>query len=200
MRRLVEESSVKSKRTTLMDVSERRFMPEKTKVRDNYRSDFCQRNICTHEFLEHGNFDVPWWACYNEQCAEHHAMKVKNRGMPTLPTVMILNSDKCPCLRKGCICGFSQHQFHRGLVTMKQCLDNKCMQYDVETSTIYDKDQEISIFRKEIQDVTTEIRNLVGNVTKIRKTCANTTNGSDCTDKRRNGGSYHRQWSGYKLR
>ena len=56
----VKGHSVASKRMTLMDISERKFTPDKTPIRDINQNDCCERNICTHEFLEYGNFDVPW--------------------------------------------------------------------------------------------------------------------------------------------
>ena len=160
--------SVASKRTTLMDVSERKFTPEG--LRNNTKKLCCVKELCTHEFWTHGKIDVPWWTCYNETCAEHYAMKAKNGGKPKLPKVTILNNDNCPCLRKRCICGFDQrHQLHRELVTMRQCPDDKCTQHEIETTDIYDIDQEVSIFRKEIQNATKEIQGLMGKIITIRK-------------------------------
>jgi hypothetical protein len=147
-----------SKRTTLIDVSDRRWIPEVIEAND--KTNCCENEICLHEFMEHGNIDVPWWACYNRNCAEHHAMKVRNRGSPELPTVTLLRNDYCPCFRKGCICGISsEHHFHRGLFTMKQCLNEQCNLHDMETTTVYDLDKEVAIFRKEIQKATDELRN-----------------------------------------
>jgi hypothetical protein len=61
---------------------------------------------------------------FNETCAGHYDMKARNGSSMKLPAVTILNNDKCPCLRKGYSCGFEKkHQFHRGLITMKQCYD-----------------------------------------------------------------------------
>ena len=163
--------SVTSKRMVLMDISERKFTPDRTPIRDINRSNCCDRNNCTHEFLEHGSFDVPWWACYEEQCAEHYSMKSKNGTWPKLPRVTIENSNKCPCLRKGCICGFSkEHHFHRGLLTVKQCWDGRCELHDAENTQVCELDQEVSIFRKEIRNAAIEIRGLAKNMASIRRT------------------------------
>jgi hypothetical protein len=129
--------SIASKRTTLMDVSERKFTPEK--VRNDTRKFRCKKELCTHEFWSHGKIDVPWWACYNEQCAEHYAMKAMNGIRPKLPKVTILNNDNRPCLRRGCICGFDRrHQLHRELITMQQCFDDRCTDHEIETTDVYD--------------------------------------------------------------
>ena len=161
--------SVASKMTTLIDISERRFTPERTK--NDEKAKCCTYELCTHEFWSHGKIDVPWWACFNETCAEHYAMKAKNRSRPMLPKVTLINNSRCPCLRKGCICGFDRrHLLHRELVTMRQCPDDKCTEHNPETTDVYDLDQEVAIFRKEIQDATQEIRNLMGTVIRIRRT------------------------------
>jgi hypothetical protein len=68
-----------------------------------------------HEFTEHGKVDVPWWACFNETCAESYAMKARNRAEILLPTITIVNNDRCPCLRKGCACGFKRTPISSGL-------------------------------------------------------------------------------------
>ena len=81
--------SVASKRTTLTDVSERRFTPER--VKNDTKKFCCMRELCTHEFWTHGKIDVPWWACYNEQCAEHYAMKAKNGIKPKLPITITVH-------------------------------------------------------------------------------------------------------------
>ena len=85
--------SVASKRTTLIDIRERRFTPGKAK--GEKEASCCTKELCTHEFWTHGKVDVPWWTCYNETCAEHYAMKAKNRIKPTIPIVTILNNDTC---------------------------------------------------------------------------------------------------------
>ena len=160
--------SVKSKRTTLIDVSERRNVPEITET--NERTNCCKEEVCLHEFLEHGTIDVPWWACYNWNCAEHHEMKVRNQGSPEIPVITIMNNDKCPCLQKGCVCGVNpEHQFHRGLLIMKRCRE-ECNLHKTEITTVYELDKEVDIFRKEIQQATKEIRDFrdtckIGNIT-----------------------------------
>ena len=160
--------SVASKRTTLIDISERKFTPEKS---DRKETICCTKELCTHEFWTHGNIDVPWWACYNRTCAEHYAMKAKNRIEPIIPIVTILNNDKCPCLRRGCICGFDKrHLLHRELVTMRQCFDEECTDHEPETTDIYEMDQEVAIFRKEVQSATKEIKDLVEQVIRVRGT------------------------------
>jgi hypothetical protein len=151
--------SVKSKRTTLMDVSERRMIPDV--IRANEGTTCCQEEVCLHEFLDHGKSDVPWWACYNRNCAEHFETKLGNGGSPEIPLVTMLNNDKCPCLRKGCVCSTSQeHQFHQGLLTVNQCWDKECTFHDARGTTVFDIEQEVSIFREEIKQVTEELREL----------------------------------------
>src|SRR6202046_3326164 len=163
--------SVASKRIILMDISERKFTPDKTPIRDINQSNCCEKNTCTHEFLEHGKCDVPWWARYEEQCAEHYSMKSRNGIWPKLPLITIANNNKCLCLRKGCICGFrTKNQFSRGLITIKQCLDSRCRLHDVENTEVCEFDQEVSILRKEIQGATKEIRGLAESVASIRRT------------------------------
>jgi hypothetical protein len=153
--------SAKSKKTTLIDVSERRNIPDVTKT--NEGTTCCEEEVCLHQFLEHGKIDVPWWACYNRECAEHYKMKLKNGGSPRIPMITMLRNDKCPCLRRGCICGMNQrHQFHRGLLTVKQCQNEQCTLHDDETTTVYELDKEVEIFRREIQQATKELRNLRG--------------------------------------
>jgi Retrotransposon gag protein/Zinc knuckle len=165
----VSGHSVASKRTTLIDISERRFTPWNTNK--DRKAICCIKELCTHEFWTHGKIDVPWWACYNETCAEHYAMKVKNGIRPTIPIVTILNNDTCPCLRKGCICGFDKrHLLHRELVTMRQCLDDKCTDHEPETTDVYELDQEVAIFREEIRNATKEIKDLMGTLIRVRKT------------------------------
>jgi Retrotransposon gag protein len=155
-----------SKRTTLTDIGDRRFIPEI--INDNEGSSCCENEICTHEFTEHGKANVPWWACFNETCAEHYAMKARNGSGITLPTITVINNDKCPCLRKGCACGFKrEHQFHRGLITMKQCYE-KCENHNEEKTMIADLDQEVAIFREEMRAATRGVQELAANIAKIR--------------------------------
>jgi Retrotransposon gag protein len=155
-----------SKRTTLTDIGDRRFIPEV--INDNRGVSCCRNEVCMHEFTEHGKVDVPWWACFNETCAEHYAMKARNRAEILLPTITIVNNDRCPCLRKGCACGFKkEHQFHRGLITMKQCYE-KCENHNEEKTMIADLDQEVAIFREEMRAATKEVQELAANIAKIR--------------------------------
>jgi PAS domain-containing protein len=149
--------SVKSKRTTLIDVSERRMIPEV--IMSNEETTCCEEEICLHEFMEHGKVDVPWWACYNRNCEEHFDTKLRNGGSPEIPLVTMLNNDKCPCLRKGCICTTSQkHQFHQGLLTVEHCWDKGCMMHRITKTTLSDMGQEISNLRNEIQQLTERLR------------------------------------------
>ena len=90
--------SVASKKTTLTDISDRRFIPEV--INDNRGISCCKNEICTHEFTEHGKIDVPWWACFNETCAEHYDMKARNESNMKLPTVTILNKRQMSMSRK----------------------------------------------------------------------------------------------------
>jgi hypothetical protein len=163
--------SVKSKRTTLIDVSERRMIPDV--LRTNEGTTCCEEEVCLHEFLDHGKVDVPWWACFNRNCAEHIDMKLRNGGSPEIPLITMMNNDRCPCLRKGCICGMSQqHQFHQGLLTVEQCWDERCTQHDTKGVTDFDIGQEMGMFREEIRQATEELRNLRSSCT-IRSVTGN---------------------------
>jgi hypothetical protein len=50
---------------------------------------------------------------------------------------------------------------------MKQCLDEECNLHEVETTTVYDLDKEVSIFREEIQKATKELKNFRESTHKI---------------------------------
>jgi hypothetical protein len=168
---LLPGHSVKSKRTTLIDVSERRMIPDV--IRTNKGTTCCEEEVCLHEFMEHGKFDIPWWACYDRDCAEHFEMKLRNGGLPEIPLATILNNDNCPCLRKGCVCGMNQeHQFHQGLLTVNQCWDDKCTLHDNRGITNFDIGQEMNEFRGEIRQATEELRNL-RSISKIRSVTGN---------------------------
>ena len=41
------------------------------KIADSTGENCCNKEICLHESTEHGKIEVSWWACYNEQYAEH---------------------------------------------------------------------------------------------------------------------------------
>ena len=65
---------------------------------------------------------IPWWACLNRHCSSHDSAKRRNGVWPVLPVVTIRNAQKCPCLREGCECSWSQeHPFHRGMIPKKLC-------------------------------------------------------------------------------
>jgi hypothetical protein len=48
-------------------------------VRDNVGRTCCDMRLCTHEFYEHQEVDIPWWACVEENCEEHQEMKIQNQ-------------------------------------------------------------------------------------------------------------------------
>ena len=86
-------------------------------------------------------------------------MKLRNNGSPEIPLITMLNNDKCPCLRKGCICTTSQkHQFHQGLLTVEHCWDKECTMHRITKTTLSDMGQEISNLRNEIQQLTERLK------------------------------------------
>jgi Retrotransposon gag protein len=88
-------------------------------IKDNCGRTCCERNVCTHEFFTHKEANIPWWACLDEGCRDHYDAKRKNGFQMELPTCTILNAQLCPCMRKGCVCGFGiDHPFHNMMTAM----------------------------------------------------------------------------------
>jgi hypothetical protein len=52
---------------------------------------------------------------------------------------------------------------------MRQCLDDKSTDHEPETTDVYELDQEVAIFRKEIQSATKEIQGLMGKINQSPK-------------------------------
>jgi hypothetical protein len=107
-----------TKRLLLNDLSMRRHVTE-PKLEDNKRKgDCCTKGLCTHEFITHANHKIPWWACFSDSCEEHLAQKINSEQLPQIPFVTIENAQKCPCLRRGCICNYNNnHPFQNALLS-----------------------------------------------------------------------------------
>lgn len=77
----------------------------------------CEQELCVHEFFKHKETDIPWWACFEEACKEHYEPKIRNGTWPQMPMISLLKAQECPCLRRGCLCNFSNdHPFQEHLV------------------------------------------------------------------------------------
>jgi hypothetical protein len=50
----------------------------------------CELNICIHEFFNHQKFDIPWWACLNEECDEHQDAKGRNKTIIWVPEADVI--------------------------------------------------------------------------------------------------------------
>lgn len=108
--------SKRSKNNILNDISLRKHIPGNIRKSQNGKT-CCEMNLCTHEFYEHGKYDIPWWACYEASCSEHLEMKSMNEQWPEIPLITVKKAQECPCFREGCTCNYSiQHPFRTSLV------------------------------------------------------------------------------------
>src|ERR1700722_8383515 len=102
----------KSKTSVLADLGNRRYIADYP-IKDEHSVTCCQRRVCTHEFYEHQEVDIPWWACVEENCEEHQEAKIRNQRWPQLPRSAILKAQECPCFRNGCLCNFSERHTYK---------------------------------------------------------------------------------------
>jgi hypothetical protein len=109
----VKGHSPKSKCSILSDLGNRRYLASYPVKDNNTGKTCCDRKLCTHEFYEHCEMDIPWWACIEEDCEEHQKMKIRNQQWPRLPRSSILKAQECPCFRNGCLCNFSELHLYR---------------------------------------------------------------------------------------
>jgi hypothetical protein len=103
----VQGHTPKNKSSIPSDLGNRRYLVSYP-IKDSIGRTCCDRRICTHEFFEHQEADIPWWACVEEDCEEHQEMKIRNQQWPRLPRSAILKAQECPCFRNGCLCNFSE--------------------------------------------------------------------------------------------
>ena len=107
-----------TKRLLLNDLSTRRHVTEKKLEKEGGR-DCCLDGACTHEFVTHADYKIPWWACFSDSCEEHLAQKTKSEQLPQTPFVTIMNAQKCPCLRRGCLCNYNNaHPYQDALLSL----------------------------------------------------------------------------------
>ena len=100
----------------LSDLGNRRYLACYP-IQDNIGKTYCDRRLCTHEFYEHQEVNIPWWACIEDNCEEHQNMKIRNQQWPRLPRSVILKTQECPCFRNGCLCNFSElHPYRESLL------------------------------------------------------------------------------------
>jgi Retroviral aspartyl protease len=112
------------KRGMLQEMSSRGYIQDRIILKDG-QSTCCAEMTCIHDFFRHWRFDVPWWACVNGHCNLHFRQKKLNRVFPKVPRITILNAQKCPCLRKGCTCQYSEkHPYHFDLCGAQNCLND----------------------------------------------------------------------------
>jgi gag-polyprotein putative aspartyl protease len=111
----------------------RKFIPTAQPIQRNDGKTCCKANHCTHEYFKHREYDVPWWACYDNDCEEHQILKMKNEICPMVPRVTMKQAQKCPCLRLGCICNLSQqHDYHKGIIPLTMCTHRNCKIHKAE--------------------------------------------------------------------
>ena len=96
----------------MADLGNRRYIASYP-LKDDKGMTCCDRKICTHEFYEHQEVNIPWWACVEDDCEEHQEMKIRNQQWPRLPRSAILKAQECPCFRNGCFCNFSEKHLYR---------------------------------------------------------------------------------------
>jgi hypothetical protein len=156
--------SSKSKDSMLSDMGNRRYLTCHP-IKDDKGITCCERRICTHEFYVHNKENIPWWACVEEDCIEHHDMKVRNQRWPKLPTSSILKSQRCPCFRNGCLCNFSNaHPYRENLLippgnirTVKNLEDTRELWSDIKREsekTLQKLNENITKLRKVSTSIT----------------------------------------------
>jgi hypothetical protein len=79
----IKGHSPQSKCSMLSDLGNRRYIASYP-VRDNIGKTCCDRRLCTHEFYDHHEVDIPWWSCIEEECEEHQEMKIRNQQWPRI--------------------------------------------------------------------------------------------------------------------
>jgi hypothetical protein len=150
--------SSKSKDSLLSDMGNRRYLASHP-LKDDQGTTCCERRICIHEFYVHDQTDIPWWACVEEECVEHHESKVRNQRWPRIPTSSILKAQKCPCFRNGCLCNFSNaHPYRENLLippgnlrTVKNLEDTRKLWEDIKqesSRTLHELEENITKLRK----------------------------------------------------
>ena len=165
----VQGHSSKSKNSMLSDMGNRRYLACHP-IKDNKGISCCERRVCTHEFYVHDIINIPWWACVEEECDEHHNMKVRNQRWPKVPTSTLLKSQKCPCFRNGCLCNFSNaHPYRESLLippgnlrTVENLKDTRELWKDIKKEsekTLHQLNENIMRLRK-VSTSTTEVKQI----------------------------------------
>src|ERR1700722_5484362 len=75
--------SAKSKNNILQDLGNRYQLHEV--ITNEQGKTCCELGICTHEFFNHQEYDIPWWACLKENCKEHNFTKSMLAVRPLVP-------------------------------------------------------------------------------------------------------------------
>jgi hypothetical protein len=159
----VQGHSIKSKSNILLDLGNRHQTEEV--LTNEQGQTCCELNICIHEFFNHQKFDIPWWACLNEECDEHQDAKGRNKTYPQVPRIIMIRDDKCPCLNKGCVCNFSRrHPFHKSLLNDDECVLKTCGLHRPQKEP-----SELEKIAARIEELSKEIEMLKTNM-KIQKT------------------------------
>lgn len=145
----------KNKKKLLRDISTRKMTVFEEPLATEDGQLCCSKNWCLHEFHKHREVEIPWWACYSDNCREHAPMKKRNGSSPCVPRITMRNAQKCPCLRIGCICGFDKrHPFHLEMSSNQTCVSWYCRSHNAERKAV-----EASKIKTEIDQLTKKINN-----------------------------------------
>jgi retrotransposon gag protein/zinc knuckle protein len=155
--------SAKSKNNILQDLGNRH---QTHGIITNERGQTCcELGICIHEFIEHQEYDIPWWTCLNDNCKEHNYAKKVINTLPMVPRFVLLRDRKCPCLSRGCVCSLNRkHPFHGALLKADDCVIKTCNIHQKKE----EKENELERLKERIEELTNEIKML--KAAKIGKT------------------------------
>jgi hypothetical protein len=157
----IQGHSPKSKNNLLLDIGYRQYTLERKILIGSNGKTCCEMGHCTHEFFGHQGFDIQ--ACYEENCAEHHEMKIRSGKWPRIPRITVKRAQKCPCFRRGCLCNYDQiHNFHASLVER-----DVCRFHEDEIRKIV---EEIKETQQKTQELMKEVNEMTENTAKIQKT------------------------------
>jgi hypothetical protein len=69
----------------------------------------------------------PWYICFVHECGLHRRIKEAMRCFPVLPRLVLLNANKHPCFRIGCMCSAADrhHPLHN-MLHPRACEDTEC--------------------------------------------------------------------------
>jgi hypothetical protein len=56
------------------------------------QTNFCEKMSCVHEYWWHGEREIPWWACFRDECEEPIQQKTRRWMYPEMPKVTKVNT------------------------------------------------------------------------------------------------------------